>query len=72
METKTLTIEGMSCDMCVRAVTNALTDLAGVRSAQVSLAQKQAVVVYDPSQVNTEQMTEAISEEGYQASPQGV
>ena len=69
METKTLNIEGMSCEACVGHVTRALQGLDGVQSAQVSLSAKQAVVAYDPAKVAPAQMVEAVVEEGYEATP---
>lgn len=67
MQTMTLNIEGMSCDMCVGHVTRALSEMEGVQSAMVSLPQKTAVVTYDPARVSLGQMTEAVEEEGYEA-----
>ncbi len=69
MQTETMSIEGMECEACVGHITRALLGLGGVQSAQVSLAEKQAVVTYDPAQVQVSQMVEAIVEEGYEASP---
>ncbi len=69
MQTETLHVEGMSCAACVGHVTRALQGLDGVQSAQVSLADKQATVTYDPARVQAAQMVEAIVEEGYEAAP---
>jgi len=69
MLTETLDVHGMSCGACVGHVTRALQALDGVQSAQVSLADKQAVVTYDPAKVQASQMVESIVEEGYEASP---
>ena len=69
MQTMTLNIEGMSCDACVGHVTRALRGLDGVAAAQVSLPDRRAVVTYNPAQVQVAQMTEAVVEEGYEASP---
>ena len=69
LQTETLDVQGMSCDACVGHVTRALQGLNGVQSAQVSLADKQAVVTYDPARVQVVRMVEAVAEEGYQASP---
>ena len=69
LQTETLDVQGMSCDACVGHVTRALQGLDGVQSAQVSLADKQAVVTYDPARVQVVRMVEAVAEEGYQASP---
>ena len=69
MQTETLDVRGMSCAACAGHVTRALLGLDGVQSAQVSLTENQAVVTYDPVQVQVAQMTEAVAEEGYEASP---
>ena len=69
LQTETLDVQGMSCEACVGHVTQALQGLNGVQSAQVSLADKQAVVTYDPARVQVVRMVEAVAEEGYQASP---
>lgn len=42
--TKTIIIEGMTCNNCVRHVETALGELAGVTSVKVDLAEKKAVV----------------------------
>ncbi len=68
METKTLNVKGMMCEACAGHVARALRALGGVEAAQVSLADKRAVVTYDPAQVQPGHMTEAVAEEGYEAS----
>lgn len=62
-----LQVHGMSCEACVRHVTNALMALEGVEKADVSLEKKEAVVNYNPERVRLEQMVQAIEEEGYEA-----
>lgn len=42
--TKTIAIEGMHCQHCVAAVTEALKAVSGVTSVQVSLEKNNAVV----------------------------
>jgi copper chaperone len=64
MERVSLSIEGMSCSHCVRGVDQALKSLPGVLVEQVGIGS--AVVAYDPAAVKPEQITEAISEEGYE------
>lgn len=66
METKVFTIQGMSCDHCKQAVTNALTDLSGVNSVEVDLEGGKATVAYDPGQTNEADMKKAIEEAGYE------
>lgn len=64
MERLSLTIEGMSCQHCVRAVDRALRELAGVQAEKVAVGS--AVVTYDPAVVEPTQITEALSAEGYE------
>jgi copper chaperone len=60
-----LDITGMTCDHCVRSVTNALKDVEGVQDAVVSLEQKRAVVTAD--EVDVPALIAAVEEEGYEA-----
>lgn len=68
MEMTTLKIEGMSCDNCVQHVRHALVSVPGVQKADVSLAQKQAVVQSE-GPLDLAAAVKAVEEEGYQASP---
>lgn len=65
-QTIQFSIEGMTCDHCVHAVTTALKDVPGVSDAKVSLAEKSAVVQGDG--VDVQKAIEAVAEEGYTAS----
>lgn len=62
----TLKIEGMSCEHCVKHVTEALKGVAGVKSAKVSLKDKSAVVDHG-DQVQAEALKAAVAEAGYEA-----
>ena len=54
MEKKaTISIEGMSCEHCVRAVKEAVGAQSGVKSVDVSLEEKNAQVVYDDEKYRT-------------------
>ena len=65
--TKTkLKIDGMSCQHCVKTVTNALTELEGVKRAKVNLRKGEAVVHFDDDRVNIANLTEAITSAGFQ------
>jgi len=57
-----LKIEGMSCNNCVRHVSEALRAVPGVERVEVSLAQGQAVV---EGEAPLERLIEAVQEEGY-------
>ena len=61
-----LKISGMSCQHCVQTVTDALTELQGVRRAKVNLRKGEAVVHFDDSRVNTANLTEAITAAGFE------
>lgn len=65
--TARLKIEGMTCGGCVIGVRRVLTRLDGVRSAEVSYENKEALVIYDPAKVTVEQMIAAIKTLGYKA-----
>jgi copper ion binding protein len=61
----TLKIEGMSCDHCVKHVTEALEGITGVTSAKVSLKNKTAEVEHTGA-VSPEAMKAAVIEAGYE------
>jgi copper chaperone CopZ len=63
----TVQVEGMTCDSCASQITASLQKLTGVASAQVEVEQKKAIVGYDPAQVSTQAMLEAIQKLGYTA-----
>jgi copper ion binding protein len=62
-KTATITIEGMSCAHCVRAVKEALGARSGVKSVDVSLEDKNARVVYDDEHIKLSDLESAIVEE---------
>jgi copper chaperone len=66
MEQKTLKVEGMSCEHCVKAVSNALGGITGVTDIAVSLKDKTASFNYDPVLASLEVIKAAITEEGYE------
>ena len=63
----TLTITGMSCDHCVKHVTEALKAVKGVKSARVSLADKTALVDHADT-LAVDSLKAAVVEAGYEAS----
>ena len=65
MERLNLTIEGMSCDHCVRAVRGRLERTDGVKVDDVKIGS--AVVEYDPAKINVDEIEDAIADEGYTA-----
>lgn len=64
LATATLKVEGLHCSACVKATTEMLKGVKGVKSAQVDLKTGKAVVRYDPKQANVKQMEQAINKSG--------
>ncbi len=65
METVHLTIEGMTCQHCVRAVETRLRNTAGVEVGHVAIGS--ADIRYDLAQTTLDDLAEAIADEGYTA-----
>jgi copper chaperone len=64
-EMVSLTVNGMSCQHCVKAVTNAVSALPGVESVVVSLENKSVVVGFNPEKAALDSIRVAIEEQGY-------
>ncbi|KAJ2724530.1 Cu(2+)-transporting P-type ATPase [Coemansia sp. Benny D115] len=60
-------VTGMTCQSCVRSIQTALADIKGLVSVQVSLADSQALVQYNPRQLEPHQITAAIEDCGFDA-----
>ena len=65
MENLKLTIEGMSCEHCVRAVKNRLSATPGIEVEDVRVGA--ARLRYDPQRTNVDEIENAIADEGYTA-----
>jgi P-type Cu+ transporter len=65
----TLPVYGMTCEHCVRRVTQTLEGLPGVEQVEVSLPENQAVFSHGPEWVGMEKVVEAIQEAGYSIEP---
>lgn len=62
--TKKILIEGMSCDHCIKHVTNALSDLAGVTNVDVNLKENFATINTN-AEVKDEDIKFALDDAGY-------
>jgi copper chaperone len=62
-----LTIGGMSCQHCVRAVREALESVPGVTVSRVDIGS--AEVTFDPTQSSAAAIAEAVTDAGYDARP---
>ena len=67
METLNLTIGGMSCGHCVKAVDQALKAVAGVHVMDVKVGG--ASLQYDPAQTSPDAIASAVTDAGYEARP---
>lgn len=64
--TKTLHIEGMSCQSCVSHVEKALRAVDGMERASVDLPQKQVTIDYSPHVTSLTTLEEAVRRAGYE------
>ncbi|PIX74744.1 MAG: heavy metal transporter, partial [Rhodocyclales bacterium CG_4_10_14_3_um_filter_68_10] len=62
-----LKVRGMSCQGCVKSVTNVLEALPGVARAEVSLERAEARVEYEAARVGEAQMKQAVADAGFEA-----
>jgi copper chaperone len=62
---KAVTIEGMTCQHCVRHVTEALQELKGVKNVEVNLSTGRALIETEVELLDSE-IREAIDEVGYE------
>jgi len=68
MEKITLNVGGMSCEHCVRAVTNAVAGVAGTADVAVDLKAGLVSFNYDPARASLEAIKAAITEEEFSVS----
>ncbi|MBT2581186.1 heavy metal translocating P-type ATPase [Planococcus sp. ISL-109] len=66
-ETKTFTIEGMTCASCVQSVEKATRKLEGVAESNVNMATEKMVIRFDPQQVSVKDIKAAVVDAGYAA-----
>jgi copper chaperone len=60
-----LTIEGMTCEHCLRAVKGRLLRTTGVDVEDVAIGS--AVIQHDPQTITLDEIEDAIADEGYTA-----
>ncbi len=68
MATTVLKVGGMSCQGCVKSVTQVLQDLKGVAKAEVSLAENCATVDFDDAKLSRDELARAVNDAGFEAS----
>ncbi len=65
VEKHKITVEGMSCGHCKKAVEEAVRALPGIQSADVDLEAKLLIVEFDVTKTTLLKIKEAVEEEGY-------
>ena len=64
MATSTYTVTGMTCDHCISAVTQELSDITGVTKVSIELASGQVTVESDTA-LDQAAVAAAVDEAGY-------
>uniref|UniRef100_A0A8C9W0A7 Copper-transporting ATPase 2 n=1 Tax=Scleropages formosus TaxID=113540 RepID=A0A8C9W0A7_SCLFO len=70
-ETVTISISGMTCDSCVRAIEGSISQRTGVCQVRVSLAEQKGTVSYNPLATSPEELRAAVEEMGFDAALPG-
>jgi Cu+-exporting ATPase len=66
-KTREMAIDGMSCQMCVKHLTKALTDVSGLTIKDIKVGS--ALVEYDPLEIADDRIETAIRAAGYELRP---
>ena len=66
-ETRTLGIEGMTCDNCVKTLTKALKRVNGIKDVAVDRENARATITFDTTKTDMAAIHEAITHSGYKA-----
>lgn len=64
-------ISGMTCGLCSLKIENALEDLSGIQSIQVSYASEKASIGFDENVISPDEIGKQIEKLGFVASPVG-
>lgn len=70
LETVTLEVQNMTCEVCPITVEKSLKKVSGVSAAQVDFDKKTATVTYDPDQVQPDVLIRATTNAGYPSTVQ--
>ncbi len=68
MQTVVLSIAGMSCQSCVKSVTQVLTGVPGAGEVDVSLSAAQATIQFDPDRTSLADLRQAVTDAGFDPS----
>lgn len=62
-----LTVEGMNCEHCAKAIEREVGRIDGVSKVLVSLRDKEAEVVFNPQKTSVASICDAIAQAGFSA-----
>lgn len=65
MKTEVLSVNGMACSHCERAINEAVGELKGVKEVSANVDRKTVIVTFDEGLVTLQKIKETIEEEGY-------
>ena len=66
MPTTTLSVSGMTCEHCVRAVKQEVGEISGVTQVDVELGTPSTVTVESTEPISHQDLVEAIDDAGYE------
>ena len=66
MTKSVIKVGGMTCEHCVKAVSNAISALQGISKVDVNLKKNTATVKYDETKVSLDAIHKAIKDEEYE------
>ncbi|SDI97879.1 Copper chaperone CopZ [Arthrobacter subterraneus] len=71
MSTTSVNISGMTCNHCVASVTEELSELDGVTNVDIVLNRGgiSTATISGPEELDTQKITEAVAEAGYEVVP---
>jgi Cu+-exporting ATPase len=67
-----ISVEGMTCQSCVRSIEGTISTKLGVVSIRVSLEDKETVISYNPLETSSEKLRDMIDDMGFEASLSGI
>jgi len=66
MTKESLNVEGMTCQHCVKTITDALEKIAGTNKVAVDLDKKEVQVDYNEEKTNLQEISDKIVEVGFE------
>ena len=63
----TLQLAKLTCPSCIQKITNTVNDLVGVDQTKILFDASKARVIYDETEISTEEIIQKIEDIGYEA-----